>query len=405
MLQIVDNMWKDHLLSMDHLRDGIGLRGYAQVDPLREYQREGYEIFMDLIHRIEAESVGTLFHLQVQPHQELPEEARPQRATHVLQPRRQRPGPTPAAPTEEDRPQRPLPLRQRQEIQEVLREIGLGGGPGMHKALPLPQTAASANAHKGRFYPWHQASCLGFFFFLCILLAGEPGVAFPKLRGHYEQIDLKKDLKPLYTASVKEATLVTAPPLKYLMFNGFGDPNANPEFPAGVEALYTASYTLKFMLKQAQGLDYVVPPLEGLWWMLMADFDLARRDDWRWTLMIPQPEPVNRELLDLAVAAARKKKALPALEKLRLEIYHEGQAAQILHVGPYSRGDGHRRPPARLHQRAGLPSLRQAPRNLSERSPAHRPGKIEDHPPAAHLPGAQLTVGRWPPVRRLWIKK
>jgi preprotein translocase subunit SecA len=77
MLQIVDNHWKDHLLSMDHLRDGIGLRGYAQVDPLREYQREGYDIFMDLIHRIQADSVGTLFHLQVKPHQELPEVARP----------------------------------------------------------------------------------------------------------------------------------------------------------------------------------------------------------------------------------------------------------------------------------------------------------------------------------------
>jgi preprotein translocase subunit SecA len=78
MLQIVDNHWKDHLLSMDHLRDGIGLRGYAQVDPLREYQREGYDMFMDLIHRIQADSVGTLFHLQVQPHHEPPPEARPQ---------------------------------------------------------------------------------------------------------------------------------------------------------------------------------------------------------------------------------------------------------------------------------------------------------------------------------------
>ena len=77
MLQIVDNHWKEHLLSMDHLRDGIGLRGYAQVDPLREYQREGYDMFMDLIHRIQADSVGTLFHLQVQPHQEPPPEARP----------------------------------------------------------------------------------------------------------------------------------------------------------------------------------------------------------------------------------------------------------------------------------------------------------------------------------------
>jgi len=83
MLQIVDNHWKEHLLSMDHLRDGIGLRGYAQVDPLREYQREGYEMFMDLINRIQADSVGTLFHLQVQPHHEPPPEARPQAAPMV----------------------------------------------------------------------------------------------------------------------------------------------------------------------------------------------------------------------------------------------------------------------------------------------------------------------------------
>jgi preprotein translocase subunit SecA len=84
MLQIVDNHWKDHLLSMDHLRDGIGLRGYAQVDPLREYKREGYEIFMDLIHRIKADSVGTLFHLQVKPHHEPPPEARPKAAPMVF---------------------------------------------------------------------------------------------------------------------------------------------------------------------------------------------------------------------------------------------------------------------------------------------------------------------------------
>jgi hypothetical protein len=149
------------------------------------------------------------------------------------------------------------------------------------------------------------------------------------------KIDLKKELKPLYTASVKEATLLTVPPLKYLMFNGYGDPDANPEFQAGIEALYAVSYTLKFMFKEAQGLDWGVPPLEGLWWMLMADFDPDRRDDWRWTLMIPQPEAVNREVLDQALAAVKKKKPLPVLDYLRLEIYSEGQAAQILHVGPY----------------------------------------------------------------------
>ncbi len=146
--------------------------------------------------------------------------------------------------------------------------------------------------------------------------------------------DLKKELKPLYTASA-QPTLVTGWPLQYLMFNGYGDPDANPDFQAGVEALYTASYTLKSRLKKELDLDWVVPPLEGLWWMLMADFDPSRRDDWRWTLMLPQPAEVTREWLVEAVAAALEKKPLPALEKLRLEIYDEGRAAQILHVGPY----------------------------------------------------------------------
>ncbi len=150
------------------------------------------------------------------------------------------------------------------------------------------------------------------------------------------KMDFKKDLKPLYTASSEEAVLVTVPRLRFLMINGVGDPNTNPEFAAGVEALYTASYTLKFMLKKTQILDYAVPPLEGLWWMLMADFAPERRDDWYWTLMIPQPEQITRELLQAAVAATQKKKTLPALERLRLESYDEGLAVQILHVGSYA---------------------------------------------------------------------
>ena len=52
MLQSIDTHWKDHLLGMDHLKEGIGLRGYGQKDPVREYQKEGYEMFMDMIYRI-----------------------------------------------------------------------------------------------------------------------------------------------------------------------------------------------------------------------------------------------------------------------------------------------------------------------------------------------------------------
>ncbi len=65
MLQAVDSQWKDHLLSMDHLKEGIGLRGYGQRDPLKEYQREGYELFLDMSFRIKEETVRNLFLVQI----------------------------------------------------------------------------------------------------------------------------------------------------------------------------------------------------------------------------------------------------------------------------------------------------------------------------------------------------
>jgi preprotein translocase subunit SecA len=65
MLQTVDNLWKDHLLSMDHLKEGIGLRGYAQQDPLVVYKKEGFEMFQDLMRRVEEEALGILYRVQI----------------------------------------------------------------------------------------------------------------------------------------------------------------------------------------------------------------------------------------------------------------------------------------------------------------------------------------------------
>ena len=65
MLQTVDNLWKDHLLSMDHLKEGIGLRGYAQQDPLIVYKKEGFDLFQDMIERVKEETIGILFRIQV----------------------------------------------------------------------------------------------------------------------------------------------------------------------------------------------------------------------------------------------------------------------------------------------------------------------------------------------------
>ena len=77
MLQTVDNLWKDHLLSMDHLKEGIGLRGYAQQDPLIVYKKEGFELFQDMISRIKEETLGILFRIQVSEPKKIADLQRP----------------------------------------------------------------------------------------------------------------------------------------------------------------------------------------------------------------------------------------------------------------------------------------------------------------------------------------
>ncbi len=71
MLETIDTTWKDHLLSMDHLKEGIGLRGYGQRDPLREYQREGYEIFSDMVERVKEQTIANLYRLQLAREEDL----------------------------------------------------------------------------------------------------------------------------------------------------------------------------------------------------------------------------------------------------------------------------------------------------------------------------------------------
>ena len=65
LLQMVDNHWKDHLLNMDHLKEGIGLRGYGQKNPLDEYKKEGFNLFMVMIETVKEKTVGTLFRVQI----------------------------------------------------------------------------------------------------------------------------------------------------------------------------------------------------------------------------------------------------------------------------------------------------------------------------------------------------
>jgi preprotein translocase subunit SecA len=84
MLQSIDSQWKDHLLAMDHLKEGIGLRGYGQKDPVREYQKEGYAMFMEMIYRIKADSLQKLCGVQIQRDEDIEEMQEKQRQDYIM---------------------------------------------------------------------------------------------------------------------------------------------------------------------------------------------------------------------------------------------------------------------------------------------------------------------------------
>ena len=156
-----------------------------------------------------------------------------------------------------------------------------------------------------------------------------------------KKLDLKKEWKNLYNPSGKQVSLVDVPAHQYLMIDGKGDPNTSTEYSDAIQALYAVSYHLKFAVKKGpKAIDYVVMPLEGLWGTDdMRDFLTERKEDWKWTAMILQPDFISKEQVQAAIKAAGEKKALPALPLLRFEVFKEGKAAQLMHIGPYS-GEG-----------------------------------------------------------------
>ena len=152
-----------------------------------------------------------------------------------------------------------------------------------------------------------------------------------------EKIDLKKDLKNLYNPSSKEFQIIKVPKMNFLMIDGSGDPNTSKEYASAIEALYAVSYTIKFMVKKQKVIDYVVMPLEGLWWAEnMSAFLMKNKQSWKWTSLIMQPDFVDRKTVDEAIKIAGAKKDLPGMAGLRFESFEEGLSVQIMYFGPYS---------------------------------------------------------------------
>jgi hypothetical protein len=162
-----------------------------------------------------------------------------------------------------------------------------------------------------------------------------------------DKIDFKKTLDA-YQARRGQFRVVDVPDTQYLMVDGHGDPNTSPAFTDAVEALYPVAYKLKFASKRDLGRDYVVPPLEGLWWADDMDSFTAARDKsrWDWTLMIMVPDWIDQDMFTAAVEQAGARNRPSRLDDTRLETLAEGRCVQTLHVGSF---DDEAEVLARLH--------------------------------------------------------
>ena len=150
------------------------------------------------------------------------------------------------------------------------------------------------------------------------------------------KLDLYKEHKAEYV-SPKKPVLVQVKTARYLAIEGRGAPGG-PVFAAKIGALYGVAFTVKMTRKFAGLEDYTVGKLEGQWFFDAGEgCPPARKDDWRWTLLIRTPDFIGPEDVTKAVAALLDKGKSPEVKEVKIETFTEGQCVQMLHVGPYDR--------------------------------------------------------------------
>jgi hypothetical protein len=152
------------------------------------------------------------------------------------------------------------------------------------------------------------------------------------------KLNLKKELKENYRANAKKPNIVDVPEGKFVTIIGRGAPGGSA-YHAALTALYSVAYTIKFKCK-AEGKDFTVMTLEGLWWWddpSITDLaDAPPREEWNWKSMIRIPDFVTEDTVEEAKKNVKETKDIKEADKLKLETFHEGLSAQIMHVGPYS---------------------------------------------------------------------
>jgi len=148
--------------------------------------------------------------------------------------------------------------------------------------------------------------------------------------------DFKKEKKNLYYPSDKIVSVIDVPRMNFLMIDGEGDPNTSQEYKNAMETLFPVSFKAKFLSKKENNQDYVVMPLEGLWWVDdMDNFNIEHKGSWKWTAMIMQPEFVTKDLMRMAIEEVESKKNPVSLSKVKFEKFSERLSAQIMHLGSY----------------------------------------------------------------------
>ena len=151
--------------------------------------------------------------------------------------------------------------------------------------------------------------------------------------------DYKKEYKEYYMPP-KTPTIVDMPPMNYIAVRGKGNPNdESGEYKAAIGLLYGIAFTLKMSYKGSYKIDgyfeYVVPPLEGLWWQTgSGKVDYRHKEDFEWISMIRLPDFIKEKDFEWAKSEATKKKKID-FSKVEFFSYQEGKCVQCMHVGSY----------------------------------------------------------------------
>ncbi len=147
--------------------------------------------------------------------------------------------------------------------------------------------------------------------------------------------DALSSLHAALDAATGHAQIVELPAVSYLMIDGLGPPQATA-FTDAVHAVYGITYALREALRHAGSSIGAIAPLEALWRSSTGEaWRPEAPHEWNWTIMIAQPPEITRDLLRAAREQARARRRTPALDRARLEVFEEGLAGQILHIGPY----------------------------------------------------------------------